>query len=138
MKLILQDKNKYILRGERGDNLLEELKRFCEKQKIAAGVLHAIGAVKDVEIGWYNLREKRYETKVFESAEIDILFGTIATLDDKVVIHSHGVFSDRNMATQGGDIKKLIVSATCEVLLEKLEGKIEKEYSKEIGLNLMK
>lgn len=138
MKVIVRDRNTYLLRGDRGDNLLEEIKKFCTAEGIKAGVFHAIGAAENVRIGWYDITQKRYVTKDLEgSQEIDFLFGTIALLNGEVLLHSHGIFSDRDMRTQGGDVKNLAVSAIAEVFLETLEGRVEKKFSEEIGLNVM-
>ncbi|MBI4159907.1 DNA-binding protein [Candidatus Wolfebacteria bacterium] len=56
----------------------------------------------------------------------------------KVVIHAHGSFSDKEMKVVAGHVKRLVVSATCEIFLTAMDGKLEREYSEEIGLNLLK
>jgi predicted DNA-binding protein with PD1-like motif len=59
-------------------------------------------------------------------------------MDNKTVIHAHGVFADREYQTVGGHVKELIVSATSEVHLTKLVGEIKRAYDATTGLNLMK
>ena len=60
-----------------------------------------------------------------------------STLDGKAVVHGHGTFSDRFFNPRAGHIMKMIVSATCEVVLERLPGKMERSFSEEIGINLL-
>ncbi|MDP6704596.1 MAG: DUF296 domain-containing protein, partial [archaeon] len=64
-------------------------------------------------------------------------FGNIAKLGEETVTHNHGVFSDKDMNTYGGHVNKLVVAAACEISLTRIEGRIERKYSEEIGLNLM-
>lgn len=59
-------------------------------------------------------------------------------MDGKIIIHSHGVFSDETMQAQTGHVNRLMVAATCEIFLEVLKGEIGRQYDKETGLNLMK
>ena len=83
--------------------------------------------------------EKEYEDKhIMEDLEIIGVIGNVATLGDTIMVHAHGTFSDRNMHVLGGHIKKIIVSATGEVMFNKLEGAVAREYDDNTGLNLMK
>ena len=143
MKIILKDNRRYVLRFDKGEELIEGLIGFCETEKIEAGWFFGIGAVSEIIISHYEVDAKKYSDREYkEKLEIISLLGNIAKMTDKgeekTIIHIHGSFSNPEMATIAGHIKKLIVGPTCEIVLEKLEGKIEREYSDEIGLNLMR
>ena len=145
MKIILKDDGKYVLRFDKGEELLEELIKFAEAEKIEAGWFLAIGAVSEITLSHYDLDAQKYSDKDYkEKLEIASLSGNIAKMKnkeigaEKVIIHAHGSFSNPKMAVVAGHIKKLVVGPTCEVFLVKLDGKIERAYSDEIGLNLMK
>ena len=138
MKIILKESNKYILRFNKGEEFIESLIDFCAEQKIEAGYFLGLGAAGEVELSWYDIDEKKYSDKVFgEKMEIASMSGNIAKMGEKTIIHVHGVFSDEEMNAKAGHIKKM-VAATCEIIVWVLDGKIEREYSEEIGLNLMK
>lgn len=146
MKTILQDKNKYVLKANVGEEVIGELQKFCKDEKIEAGKFFAIGAAKEVKLGWYDVDIKEYTWKEFkEKLEIISFLGNIAWKDEpfdsaqgkEVIVHAHGSFSNKQMQLVGGHVAKLVVGAACEIVLEKLEGKIEKKYSEKIGLNLM-
>jgi len=145
MKLILQDKNKYVLKANVGEEVMEELKAFCQGQGIEAASFFAIGAAKEIKIGWYDIQAKEYTWKeVQEKLEIVSLLGNVAVMGDPpaseagdTLVHAHGSFSDKNMQLIGGHVAKLVVGAACEIFLTKYEGKIEKAYDEETGLNLM-
>ena len=139
MEIILKDNNTYVLRVEKGNDALEELQKFCSENQITAGFFRAIGSAKAITISWYNLEKKEYTDKhMQEIFEIISLGGNVAMLDGQAYIHAHGSFSNEAMETFAGHVKKLEVGATCEIVLEKLEGTIERIHSEEIGLNLLK
>lgn len=139
MEIIKNQKNKYILRIDRGEEVIEQLKYFCEENDIKAAFFNGIGATDEVDLSWYDVDEKKYETKHLDKKmEIVNLTGDIAEHEEKMIIHVHGIFANRDMTTQAGHIDKLVVSATCEIVLETFEGKIEREYDPKTGLNLFK
>jgi len=139
MKSVLKDGKKYIIRLDRGEDVIQELKNFCQAKKIGAAFFFALGAAYETELAHYDIDKKRYSNKVIrQKLEINSLAGNIALMDGKIIIHSHGVFSDETMQTQAGHVNRLMVAATCEIFLEVLKGKIQRKLDKDIGLNLMK
>jgi len=139
MKVILKERNKYVIRFDKGDELIANLMEFCQTKKIRAGFFVGLGATSQVVLSYYHLDKKEYqEKKIAANLEIVSLIGNLAEMAGKIIIHSHGVFSDVQMKTWAGHVNKLVISGTGEVLLEVFKGKIERQYSQEIGLNLMK
>jgi len=138
MKLILQDKNKYVLKAEVGEDVMNELKVFCTEQRIEAASFFAIGAAKEIRIAWFDIHKKEYvQREIQQELEIISLLGNVAVGNGEVIVHAHGSFSDKDMQVMAGHVTKVIVGAACEIVLEKLEGKIEKAYDSETGLKLM-
>lgn len=139
MKIILQENNKYVLRFDKGEELIEGLIGFCDAQKIQAGWFFGIGAISEVILSHYDLDTKKYsDREIKQKLEIISLLGNIAKMGDKTIVHTHGSFSNPQMEVRAGHVKKLVVGPTCEIFLIKLDGKIEREHSDEIGLSLMK
>lgn len=138
MEIILKDKNTYILRIEKGKELFEELLSFAKAHNVQAASFAAVGSADEVLLSWYNPEIKGYLDRHFqETLEIANVTGNISLLQGQPYIHAHGCFSNREMQAFGGHIKKLMVGATCEIAMEKLEGKMERAYSQEVGLNLL-
>ncbi|MCX6702271.1 MAG: DUF296 domain-containing protein [Candidatus Wolfebacteria bacterium] len=139
MKVILKDGRRYIIRFDRNEEAIEGLVYLCEAEKIEAATFYALGASEEIIISYYNLPEKKYYDKeIKEGMEIINLIGSVAKMKNKTIIHAHGNFAGADFKPIAGHVKKLVVGPTCEVFLIKLEGKIEREFSDEIGLNLMK
>ena len=138
MKRILQDKNTYVFSLKRGEELLEGIKEFCREYRVEAAFFHAIGAVNEVELAWYDLGAKQYVTTLFqEDLELVSLTGNVSKLGNNLVVHSHGVFSNKAMETKAGHVNKAVVSGACEIILTQLKGKIDRAFDEDTGLNLM-
>jgi len=139
MKLILREKNEYIIRFDKSEELLAKLKKFCQQQKIKAAAFTGLGACQQLVLSHYDVDKKKYsDLKLKQKMEINNLTGLVATMKKDTLIHLHGIFSDKGMNVRGGHVKSLVVAATCEIMLKKLNKKLEREYSRKIGLNLMK
>lgn len=117
----------YILRLERGEEAISTIKKFVEKEKIKAGLIFGIGAMENVEIGYYDYEKKDYIKKSFEKpVEVLSLNGSISNIDEKPYLHIHSVISDENLNSHGGHFFKGFVSATLEVYIFPLKGKLKR------------
>jgi len=136
----VQIHNGYFLVFERGEELMTTLTRFCEENEMHWGQLQAIGAVEDVEIGFYDLENKRYvfrlEEGLFEVASMD---GNISEIDERPVIHVHAVLSrcDETLETIGGHLRTARVAVTLELCLWNVSQPLLREPDEETGLNLI-
>ena len=139
MKIILRQGDSLILRFDRGEEVIEELHNYCRDNNIKAGFISAIGAVSEVELKYYDITEKKYQAKFLKNnLELVSLLGNMSMHENEVVVHVHGVFSDKEMNTKAGHVTRMVVAATCEMELRSIKGKISREHSEEIGLKLMK
>ena len=122
-----------------GEKLIESITGFCKEKNIAAAKFNAIGAVKEVELGFYNLAAKEYKWKKTEAEfELDSLTGNVALHGGKPFVHAHATVSDNEMHAFGGHLKEAVVGASCEIFLTPLQGKIERKHDEKTGLKLMK
>lgn len=128
----------YIIRLEKGEEIIETLKSFCESEKINTAFFNAIGAALSAEIAYYDLPNKKYLTKELNSPhEIVSLNGNVTIVDEKPFVHAHGVFSNENLECKGGHLKEGVVGATCEIFLTKQDIELKREFDPEIGLKLL-
>jgi uncharacterized protein len=139
MKIILDDEGLLLLRFDTGENVLEGISDFCESENVLAASFTAIGAAGATTLSYYDLKNKKYIDREFtDDLEIVSVTGNVGRMHKKPIIHAHGVFADRSLKTYGGHIKKIVVSATCEVTLTVLEGEIVREFDAKTGLNLIR
>ena len=139
MKVILQEKNTYILKVGVGEEVLGALKAFCRKEGIEAAHFSCIGAASEAELWWYDLKRKEYEKKIFQTdLEIVSMTGNIALKEGEIIVHAHGVMADREYKTVGGHIASMVISGAGEIVLEKMSGRMDRAYDEETGLHLLK
>ncbi|MBI2637625.1 MAG: DNA-binding protein, partial [Candidatus Sungbacteria bacterium] len=122
MKIIVHENNKYVLRFDRGEEVISSLQVFCGNESIKAGVFSGIGAVGEAVLSWYDHERKELLDKTLNAdLEVTGLTGNVSLMNNNINIHAHGSFSDSEMLGYGGHVKKMIVSGTCEIVLEKFE-----------------
>jgi hypothetical protein len=138
MKIILQDKNQFVIRFDKDEEVLEGLQTFMKEQAISACAFFGVGACSSVELAYYNTYVKVWRKKPFiENLEILSITGNGALKDGETIIHAHGVFGKNDFTTIGGHLFKLVVSVTCEISLIKLDGALERQPSSDPNLNLL-
>ncbi len=131
--------NKYVLRMDKGEEVVETLKKFCEKENIKLGWLKGLGAVNKATIGLFETKIKEYHSVNLEGDfEITSLLGNISRMDGEVYLHLHVNLADEKYNTQGGHLSKAVISATGEFIIEEIDGEVGREFNDEVGLNLYK
>ena len=142
MELFVESKkigNRYIIRIDKGEEIVSILTRFCNERAIKSGKISAIGAVNEVDIGLFDSIKQEYYSKTLKGAfEILSITGNISSNKDQPYLHMHITLSNNEYNAFGGHLNKAIVSATCEVILEELNGKLERSFDENTGLNLFK
>lgn len=131
--------NKYVIRLEKDEEIVSSLKDLCKKEKISLGTIGGIGAVGEVEIGYFETKTKKYNSKVLKGdMEILNLNGNISEMNGDVYLHLHITVADDNLNAMGGHLNSAIISATGEIIIDAIDGKVDREFDEEVGLNLLK
>lgn len=129
--------NTVIVRIDKGEEILGCAERIAEKEKIRLAQVHAIGAVGSFTVGVFRTAEKKYEANSFQGDfEIVSLTGTISRMDGRVYCHLHMSAGDGHGQVFGGHLNRAVVSATCEMVMQQIDGQVNRQFSEEIGLNL--
>ena len=129
--------SKYFVRMDRGEEILSQLKAFCEHEHITLAEVRALGAIDDFNVGLFDVAEKKYHTNRFQfPAEIVSLWGTVTTKDGEFYAHVHLSAADKEGRVWGGHLNSARVSATCEMTVEVSEGTVERKLDDDVGLNL--
>jgi len=121
----------------RGDILPDVLVDVIRQHDITAAVIRGIGALKDVELGYFNIDTSVYEKKFFSgSYELVSLNGNLGWAGDDAVVHLHAAIAGPDLVLHGGHLFKGTVSVTGEVFLRKMDTKIERKDDAASGLKL--
>lgn len=131
--------NSIIARFDRGEEILEKVKEIALKENIKLANINALGAVNDFTVGVFKTEEKKYYSNTFQGDfEIVSLTGTINTMNDEFYCHLHMSAGNENGEVFGGHLNRAIISATCEMVINIIDAKVDRKFSEEIGLNLFK
>lgn len=129
--------SKYIFRIEKGKELVGEIAKFCQKEKIRLGTISGIGATNHASVGLYEVDAKKYHSKELKGAfEIASLNGNISTMNGEVYLHLHVVLGDIEHKAFAGHLKSAVISATFEGVIEVIDGEIDRFLDDDTGLNL--
>ena len=128
-----------LVRIDKDEEILEQVQKVALKENVTLASIQALGAVKDITIGVFQTDTKQYLSNSFQgSFEIVSLTGTIDTMNDQFYCHLHMSVGNEKDEVFGGHLNKAIVSATCEMIITIIDGKIDRELNKDIDLNLWK
>lgn len=130
--------HKYILRLEKGEEIVESLKTFVEKENIRLASLTGLGATDNAVLGIYKLSDKKYYNINFqEDMEIINLTGNITRMDSKPYLHLHISLGREDFSVVGGHLEKAIISVTSEIIIDTIPGEVNRFLDESIGINLL-
>lgn len=137
MKFGKLEEHVYLVRFERGEELLDSLLTFCRSHDIKNSTLSALGALQDPTIAHYDIQTKQYNEKTLEGMfELTNLTGNIAIYENDIVAHCHITLSDQSMHAYGGHFVRGAVAGTVEMTITVCSTNFEKKMDEEIGLKL--
>lgn len=160
MHLVAKKGNQYLILLERGEELFESLMRFSRQNRIRGAWFSAFGGAEEIEIGYFDLKKKKYFRRRFRGPfEILGITGNIALRPIRAaqgrpeefegrqssgqarkgkefVFHAHGAFGKTNYSVIGGHIFRAVTGGTCEILVQKLP-RLKRAPDSRTGLSLL-
>jgi len=126
----------WLIRLGRGEEALATLTAFAVKNKIPCGFLQGIGAINSVELGYFDLRHKKYRRKkINRTVEVISLLGNISWVDKKPFVHAHITIAGPDQKLLGGHFFKGTVAVTLEIYLQVVRRKLKRYHDSEVGFN---
>ena len=127
-----------VVRIDRGEEVLEQLKTVCEKENVLLGSVSAIGATDDFTVGVFDTDTKVYKENVYTGAhEIVSLLGNVTAMNGKHYAHLHMCAANEAGNAVGGHLNRAVISATCELFISVIDGAVDRFRDEEAGLNLL-
>lgn len=131
--------NFYIIRLSKGEEIQEEIKKFCQTRAKNGGYFWGLGAVEKAVLAHYDVGAKKYSQKeIKKPLEMTSLVGNVCFFEKEIIVHSHAVFADKDLKTFSGHLVEAKISGTAEVIFFPFNQKIKKFFDEETGLKLMK
>lgn len=129
--------NTIVARIDKGEEILEQIKAIALKENIKLAAVRALGAVNDFTVGVFKTAQKEYRSNSFSGDfEIVSLTGTINTMDNEFYCHLHMSAGNEKGEVFGGHLNRAVVSATCETVITEINGRVDRRFDENIGLNL--
>lgn len=126
-------------RLDRGEEILEQLKILALQENIKLASVRGLGAVNEFTVGVFKTDRKQYDANSFTGYfEIVSLTGTITTMDGEYYAHLHMSAGNEKGEVFGGHLNRAMISATCELVIQVVDGTVERRFDPEIGLNVFK
>lgn len=131
--------NTIVCRIDKGEEILDKIKEVALKENIKLANVNALGATNEFTVGVFKPEEKKYYSNEFKGDfEIVSLTGTINTMNGKFYTHIHMSAGNDKGEVFGGHLNKAVVSATCEMIINIIDGVVDRKFDEDIGLNLFK
>lgn len=122
----------YLLVLKAGQPVVASLNAFMEKEKLPGAYFSGIGAVKNIEIAYYNIDQKKYVYKKFApSMEVLSLNGNIGYFESKPIVHPHIALAASDYTVHGGHLKEAEVSLILEIFITPTSKAITREWNKD-------
>lgn len=138
----IKDGTTYIVRIDRGEEVLDKLNEFVKETDLKAGTVTGIGASSEVELGVYSVKNREYIKNKYEGEfEILSLIGNITQDAGDAYIHLHTMISDGLVQgtgiTVGGHLNKCIISGTCELRIDECDNTYQRKIDDETGIKII-
>lgn len=132
-------KDKYLVRLQKGEELIESILKLAREENISLGRVSGLAALDKVQISLYAADTKEYLIKELTGdMEIVSLEGNIAEKDGEAYLHLHGSVAHDDNIVYGGHMHLAQVSVTAELIVDVIDGKVDRQYDEETGANLWK
>ena len=119
--------DRWLLRFEKGEEVIDGLRRFVRLAGIPGGVLSGIGAVDEMTVAFWDTVEKKYRDYLHRGLiEITSLTGNVAWMGVEPIVHVHVNAHHETEGGFGGHLVSARVSATLEVSLDAYPRRVDR------------
>ena len=128
----------FALIFETGDEVASGLIQFAKQNGLRGSHFTAIGAFRDVTLGYFEWDKKKYKhISVDEQVEVLSLAGDIALEDGEPHLHAHVVVGTADGSARGGHLIKGHGRPTMEVILSEEAQSLVRKFDPASGLALI-
>ncbi len=128
----------HLLIIKRGEKVIESIMRFCHEHNIVNAELSGLGAVDEIECGYYDLENRVYEMETYQGMfEVVNISANVMRKEEDIFVHMHAVFTDEQNNSFGGHVQEMRVGVTLEVIVRQFHTTLKREFDDETGLFLV-
>lgn len=128
----------YAVVFDTGDEVAAGLAAFAKEHHLGASHFTAIGALRDVVLGYFDWETKDYRRiPLREQVEVLSLAGDIVLDGGQPKVHAHVVIGKRDGTAHGGHLIEAHVRPTLEVMVVESPRHLQRQIDRESGLALI-
>lgn len=114
---------------------MASLVNFLQRHAVASGALSGIGALTDIELGFFRRRDSSYTRRVMNGEwELLSLAGNVSRSGGEPFVHAHVVLGDEGYRTTGGHLFRAVVTVTAEIVVHTWRAEIERMRDPAVGV----
>ena len=123
-----------------GDEVMEQVRRFAERESVTGAQVTGIGAFEKAELRYFDWEAKEYrDIPVSEQVEVASLIGDIGENEQAAPeVHIHLVLGRRDGSALAGHLKRGQVRPTLELIVTESPAHLCRRRDPETGLNLIR
>ena len=129
--------NTIVARFDKGEEVTACVKEIALAEDIKLANVSGLGAANDITIGVFDPAQKKLIEHHFTgNHEVSGIIGTINTIDGEFYTRLHITAAGEDGIGKGGHLIKTVISATCEMVITIIDGRVDRKFDPEIGLNV--
>lgn len=131
--------SKYVVRLDKGDEILNSITEFCKQTKVSLGNITGIGACDKAVLGVFDCKTQTHIEKEFSGHyEISSLLGNITNLNGEPFVHAHICLSGSDYSTIGGHLHSAVINIIGEIIIDIIDGEVGREFNSSVGAEALK
>jgi len=128
----------FVVVFNKGEEVVAGLHEFARQHHFVAAHLTAVGAFRDVRLGYFERERKDYRhIPLREQVEVLALIGNIALAQGQPKLHAHVVVGKSDGTAHGGHLLEAHVWPTLEVVAVESPRHLQRTIDEETGLALL-
>ena len=121
-----------------GDEVMSNLKKFAQENRLSASQFTAIGAFSNAVLGFFNVQKRDYKNiPINEQVEVLSLLGDMTLGDRGPAVHAHVVLGKSDGTAHGGHLLQAHVKPTLEVIVTESPTHLHRAHDSASGLALI-
>ena len=135
---VMESADGVFVRLERGEDVHASLTALAAERGWAGAAVTGIGAVDEVEVGFYHLDRRVYERRPVPGIhELLSLTGNLSVKDGEPFLHAHVVLMDAGFAVHGGHLFRARIAVTGEFSVRQTDLRMVRVPDEGVGLPLL-
>jgi predicted DNA-binding protein with PD1-like motif len=135
---VMESGDGVFVRLERGEEIHPSLTALAADRGWRGAAVTGIGAVDEVEVGFYHLDRREYERRPVPGIlELLSLTGNLSLRDGTPFLHAHVVLMDASFALHGGHLFRARIAVTGEFSVRQTDLRMVRVPDEGVGLPLL-